>query len=478
MVIRHTTQNMKSLFTLLFALISFSIIGQHDIDITLKNYEGDTVIIGNYYADKQMVKDTLVGKKGKFEYKGSDTIKPGVYFVLLPEDNNFTQFFLDGKDHDFDMSWDVKNGSDVSYKGSKDNEAFDEYMEFIAKKRPEADKQRAKLTIADSTGVKDIAAENELDKIDQEVKAKQKEIVSDIPESVSARFIKSSFQVDIPEYEGEDAQMKTYKYYKKHYFENVDLGDQVNLRTPYLHQRVDYYLEKLTPQDPDSIKVSIDYLLSEMEPAEETWKYYLSYFLNKYAKLKIVGYDAVYVHLIDNYYATGRADWVSEENLTKMKDQADKFRNILIGEKFPDITTYKPDSLQTPVRLWDIDSDYTIVLFWAHDCGHCTKSMPDIVDFYDEYESKGVTLLSICTKGGDKTKTCIESLPKKKMDKFINTFDQYQRYRRIVAIPSTPKIFILDKEKNILIKDIPAKELKNIMPQIIAIDKGSNTSKS
>ena len=469
---------MKLINTLLFTLIGFSVIAQHHIDIKLKNYEGDTVIIGNYYADKQMVRDTVVGEQGKFEYEGSDTLKPGVYFVLLPEDNNFMQFFLDGVDHEFDMTWNVKNSGNVSFKGSEDNEAFSKYMKFIAEKRPIADKIRARITAADTTGVKDESAESELKKIDEDVQAKQKEIVAEIPESVSARFIKSSFQVAIPEFDGEDAQFKTYRFYKKHYFDNVDLGDRVNLRTPYLHQKVDYYLEKLTPQDPDSIKVSIDYLLGKMEPAEETWKYYLSYFLNKYAKLKIVGYDAVYVHLIDKYYAAGKAGWVSEENLKKMIDQADKFRNILIGQKFPDITTYKADSLKTPVRLWDIESDYTIVLFWAHDCGHCTKSMPAIVEFYDEFESKGVTLLSICTKGGKKTKPCIESLPKKNMDKFINTFDEYQRYRKIVAIPSTPKIFILDKDKNILIKDIPAKELKNVMPEIIRIDQERKISKS
>ncbi len=468
---------MKSLYTLLFASIGLSLFGQYDIDIELKNYKGDTVIIGNYYADRQLVRDTISGNKGKFEFEGIDTLKPGVYFVLLPEDNNFMQFFVDGVDNQFEMRWDVKSNGDISFNGSEDNEAFADYMKFLAKKRPEADKYRNRLMVADSTGIQDEDAQKQLDKIDLEVTSKQKELVAEKPGSVSARFIKSSFQVDIPEFEGEDAKLKTYRFYKNHYFDNVDLGDSVNLRTPYLHQRVDYYLEKLTPQDPDSIIVSIDYLLTEMEPAHETWKYYLSYFLNKYAKMKIVGYDAVYVHLIDKYYRTGRAYWVSEENLVKMKDQADKFRNILIGEKFPDITTYKADSLKTPVRLWDVESEYTILLFWAHDCGHCTKSMPAIVEFYEEYESKGVTLISVCTKGGKKTKPCIDAVPKKNMQKFINTFDEYQRYRQIVAIPSTPKIFILDKDKNILIKDIPSKELKSIMPEIIKIDKMKKVDK-
>ena len=96
--------------------------------------------------------------------------------------------------------------------------------------------------------------------------------------------------------------------------------------------------------------------------------------------------------------------------------------------------------------------------------------MPDVVKFYDEYESKGVTLVSVCTKGGEKTKPCMEAVPDKNMEKFINTFDENQRYRRKVYINTTPKIFILDKNKKILVKDIPAKELSNVMENIMKID--------
>jgi len=156
---------MKSIFTILLAIISFSIFGQYDIDIKLENYEGDTVIVGNYYADKQMVRDTLVGKKGKFELKGEDAIKPGVYFVLLPENNNFMQFFINTEDNEFDMKWDVISQGDVSFKGSKDNKTFADYMKFIANQRPIAEKIRARITAADTTGVKDESAQKELDEI-------------------------------------------------------------------------------------------------------------------------------------------------------------------------------------------------------------------------------------------------------------------------------------------------------------------------
>jgi len=92
--------------------------------------------------------------------------------------------------------------------------------------------------------------------------------------------------------------------------------------------------------------------------------------------------------------------------------------------------------------------------------------MPRIVEFYEAYESKGIKLVSICTKSRKKVEDCYEFVPEKKMDNFINTFDEYQRYRRKVYIPSTPKIFILDENKKIILKDIPAEELKNVMDDI------------
>ncbi|MEE9438817.1 MAG: redoxin domain-containing protein [Saprospiraceae bacterium] len=467
---------MKTFYTLIFVFIGFSIFGQYDIDIKIKNYSNDTIIVGSYYANKQIVIDTVVTtKKGKFNFEGKDTLSSGVYFVLTKPNNDFIQFFVNGYDNEFEIKFDKENLADIKFKGSKDNDVFINYLSFLKDQRPKADVFRKRLTLADSLKVEDSEAEKGLNKIDEYVQEEQKKIITEHPDFITAKFLKAGIQPEIPEFEGEDKEIKIYKFYKAHYFDNLDLGDLVNLRSPYQHKRVDYFLEKLTAQDPDSITVSIDYLLNKMKPAPETYKYYLSYFLNKFAKMKIVGYDKVYVHIVDNYYAKGETPWVPEKNLKKIITNANNIRPILIGKMFPDITTYKKD--ETPVRIWDIESPYTIVLFWAHDCGHCTKAMPSIVKFYEEYESKGVTLVTVCTKGSKKTEACKEAIPKKNMGKFINTFDPYQRYRKKAFIPSTPKLFILDKDKMIILKDIPARELKNIIPEIIKRDNFLNKEK-
>ena len=175
--------------------------------------------------------------------------------------------------------------------------------------------------------------------------------------------------------------------------------------------------------------------------------------------------DAIYVHMVDNYYAKGQADWVDEENLAKMKENANNLRPILIGKTFPNITVYKEN--EEPLMIHNVESDYTMVMFWAFDCGHCKKSMPSVVEFYNEYKDKGLKIVSICTKGGDKVGKCFEFVEEKGMEGFINCADKYQKYRKYVYVPATPKIFILDKDKKILIKDVPSEELPNIMKEIM-----------
>lgn len=469
---------MKHIVSFLLLFLSFTSFGQYDIQFKLNNYENDTVIVGNYYADKQLVHDTLgANEEGVFVLSGQDTLNPGVYFLLALPSNKHIQFFVNGIDDAFEVEWDVSAGNEVKFTGSKDNETFMKYVDFLSEQRPLAEELSKKMAKADSTEVEDQDTEAKLQAIEDKVAAYQLELIESMPGTVTSRFISANRSPDVPEFaEDSDGQLAKYHWLRKHYFDNIDLGDAVNLRSPYQHGRVEYYMENLTPKDPDSTITSVDFILKKMEPSPDTYRYYLSYFLNKYAQMKIVGFDKVYVHLVDNYYSKGKADWISDENLAKLQEQANNLRNILIGKKFPDITTYKKDS--SAVRIWDVESPYTIVLFWAHDCGHCTKSMPDIVSFYEEYQSRGVTLISICTKGGKKTEPCKEAIPTKNMDKFINTFDQYQRYRKKVHIRSTPKIFILDKDKNILIKDIPAKELKNIMPELMKADSKEGASKS
>ncbi len=468
-------KNFSLTLTVVFHLCALTIVGQSiELKIELKNYKSDTIIVGNYYGDKQIVRDTLLSNdRSKFVWKEDKDVKPGMYLLLLKPMNNFAQFFLNGKDNKITMNVDANELSNISFKGSAENAAFYDYLRFLKDRRPESDTMRARIARAEAANITDEKSKTMLDRLDKEVKQHQKSLFEKFPSTGFSLLLSTSNDIVIPTFTGDekDINIQRFKYYKSHFFDNIDLKNPSLIRTPFLHSKFDQYITKLTSQDPDSLIKAIDYLLPLIEHDADAYRYYLADFLNKYAQMKMVGQDAVYVHMVDNYYIKGKAPWLKEESLTKMKDNADELRPILINKIIPDITTYKQDS--TAVRLHSIKSLYTVLIFWAPDCGHCKTIMPSIVKFYDNNKDKGVTILSVCTKGGDKTATCWPGVEEKGMQKFINTADEYGRYNQKIRVKSTPKIFILDENKKILIKDISGEDIEKIFSEIYKSDQNA-----
>lgn len=467
----------------LFAFIWFTLLAgylsaQHDIHFEIRNYDNDTLILGNYFGEKTLVKDTLYAKsKGKFHFTLKDSLPKGVYLVLLKPNNDFFQFIANGSDKTVHVSVDSKVLDEVDVSGSEENKVFYDYMKYLKKIRPEADTLKARMDRSKAAG-KDVTNEEKaLNDLDKRVQKEQRDIIARLPGSILALMLNANIEPVIPEFDGseEEKQRKRYFYYKNRYFDNVDFKHPAILRTPFLYQKVNYYLTKLTPQSPDSIIIAVDYIMKNVEHNPEMYRYFLADLLNKYAQLKIVGHDALYVHLIDNYYSKGKASWVDQETLDKMKENANDLRPILIGKKMPDFITYKEDN--SPVRLYSVQSPFTIVLFWAPDCGHCKKIMPNVVDFYKKYKDKGVKLFAVCTKGGDKAKTCWPAIKEKGMEDFINTGDEYQRFNALFKIKSTPKIFILDQDKKILLKDIPAEDIDKIFEEVLKVEEMKRAEK-
>lgn len=458
---------MRSL-TFLLLCFPFLLFAQaYQIEVEIENYESDTLLLGNYFLDNQYLKDTAVFDGEKYVFDGEDPLEKGVYLIVLPPDNNIYEIIIN-EDQNFKLFIDHGEGKNkVKVKGQEETAAFQDYIQKVSSMRPKGEELSKILKENDPESSEHQQAQAEMERLGEDLEKSRQELLKKYPGSILSMLIRSGQNIEVPEFEEikdeEERKLRRYRYYKNHYFDPYDLTDNRLLRTPFFHDKVNYYVEKLTAQTPDSVIVSLDFLLDQFEANEEMFKYYLITFLNKYASSKIVGFDAVYVHLVNEYYAKGKAPWTEEEQLDKMIKNAKKYEPILIGKPAPRIELIKSDG--NPIDLYDIEADYTVLYFWDPECGHCKKSIPKLLKFYESYKDQGVEILAVCSKMTDKVPECWEATEERGMNIWINAADPYlrSRYKQIYDVRSTPMIYVLDKDKTIVSKRIGADQLQEVI---------------
>lgn len=479
---------MTRILTILFAIslfpaFAFSQKQGYQLKVKIDGFEGKEAYLGYYFGDKQYLKDTaFVEADGRFYFEGYEPLEGGMYMIVLPPDNQFFQVLIGENEQWFSLE---TKGPDYSanmeIEGSADNKLFYDYLNFLSSKRPEAEELRKKMEEAGDDEKKKSKLEEKLNAIDQSVTDYQDNILAKHPKTMTAAVIKANKPLDMPEFEGEKEETERMSFYwmRDHWFDYVDLTDPRMLKTPFLFQKIDHYVNKMTVQHPDSIVIAVDKILEATRPAPETFKFYLIHFLNSYAKSKLVGMDAVYVHLGEKYYCAGQAPWTEEEQLKKICDNVEKLSPLLIGKVAPDIEMQTREGQK--MTLHNFQSPLTVLFFWDPDCGHCKKSMPAMVDFAKKYKDKGVSVFAICTalvvrddEGNfsmEEVNKCWSTIDEREMDVFFNSVDPYHRsrYKTVYDIRSTPQIYVLDTDKTILSKRIGAEQLPEVIDHILKV---------
>lgn len=440
------------------------------IEVQIRNFSGDTLELGYYFGKSQYLKDTSVISQGKFVFTGDESLDPGVYLLVFPPDNKFVHVLVAENQQRFSVSVDLEDiVASAKFKGSPENEVYYDYLQKLETHRPRADELRRLMT---EDSLKKDVYKAELSAIDQDVQKIQAEELKKYPATMTAMLIRANQEIDVPDYEElneTDRKQKQYEYYRAHYFDRFDLNDSRVMRSGLIQPKIDYFLQKLTYQVPDSQIVAMDYLLAKMDKNPEAFQYYLVQFLNESARSKRMGMDAAYVHLIDKYYAQGQASWMEQEQLDKLIAQAETLRPILIGKIAPDVPFYKENG--EVVSIHSITAEYTVLFFWDPECGHCKKAIPYIIDFYNAFKDRGVEVLAICTKTGSDISSCWSAIKERGMDIWVNASDQYlkSRYKSLYDVKTTPQIFILDKYKKILVKKIAGEDLTPVMEEILKL---------
>jgi thiol-disulfide isomerase/thioredoxin len=222
---------------------------------------------------------------------------------------------------------------------------------------------------------------------------------------------------------------------------------------------VKQYFKKVIVQHPDTLIKEADHIIALSKPNKETYKFTIWYFTYETETSQIMGMDAVFVHLVNKYYKTGEAYWVNERVLKNITERADVLDKLLIGRPGPNMIMI--DTNNNLKALYSLQADYTIIMFWDPDCGHCRTEIPEIRDWLKENEAiYNAKIFSVCSDTNlVKWKKFLHDYEITHWDNVNGTRSATKNYHDLYDIISTPTIYLLDKDKNILAKRLGYKQL-------------------
>ncbi len=437
------------------------------IKITSKGLkEGSTCLLACYYGDKNYIKDSAkANAKGEVVFTATEKYDQGIY-LFVPPNKKYFDFVMDAEQN-FTLETDTLDYIKyMKVKGSDENKFFYEYQNFMGGKQKQIEPLRDQYKkVKDNKDSAKIVADK-ISIIDKEVANYKTNFIKNHPTTFVSKIFRAMEEPTVPEApilaNGRKDSTFGYRYYKSHFFDNIDFSDDRLLRTPIFNNKIKQYLDKLTPQTPDSINISTDLIIEKGRANEEVFKYLVNWITYTYESSAIMGMDAVFVHLVDRYHAKKQTPWIDSTQLYKVVNRAFILKPLLIGKKAPAIIMQ--DTLGKEVALYEVKARYTILLFWDEGCGHCKKEMPKMVELYKKLKPKGVQIYAVETE--DNVKAWKKYIKEHNLD-FINVYqpDQYKRAvtKKIYDIYSTPVIYLLDENKVIKAKRIDVEQLGNLI---------------
>ena len=254
-------------------------------------------------------------------------------------------------------------------------------------------------------------------------------------------------------------------YLKQHFLDNVDFKDTLTLRSNAWANKAISYLSLYSNNKYNQKQLESEFIkavtviLSRASVNADVYKFLLDYFVGGFDKYH---FDAVITYMADNFQDPFSCE--DQTRKTKLQKKLENFKKISVGKVAPDIAV--PDPKGKLIHLSEIKSEYTLLVFWSSECGHCVQMLPQLKDLYDKQKPKRweVMTVSLDTSRSEWTTFLHEQklnwLNGSELKGFNSvSSDEYNIF-------ATPTMFLLDREKKILAKPISYRELDQALKEI------------
>lgn len=476
---------MNRLILLLLLGFSSPLLSQQ-IKFKITNAPSDTVYLVRHFGNKKFYADTAVVSKDFFVFNGSKH-KEGLmtlYFV----GSKALDFLKVNEEIEIHADFKTMSPETAVIKKSNENKLFFSYLNELSK----ASKERQSI-------IDNGKDETKLKALNDRMKIYLNKFADDNKNTLSGKFVKMGIEIEVPDPpKNPDGSLVdsnfAFKYYREHFFDNIDFKDDRLVNFGVFEQRMDlYFSQQMMLQLADTILHYSYGILDRLDQKSDMFRFTLEYLIQKYEKSKIMGHDKVYVMLGVKYYCdefgnpNPKITWLTADKMKPFCERVWKLKHLVVGVKPHNISLI--DSTNTKWHsLYDVKAEYTILYFWDPECGHCKKETPKMAELYNQkLKARNVEVFAVGKATGDDFEKWKAFIKKHNMN-FINvaithwlyteaTKDPWQfipkftnvqslQYQDHFDVYANPKVFVLDKDKKIIAKNLSLGQIEEFLDRL------------
>ena len=466
---------MKYTTTVLCLFLSFVLSAQegYEIKLTLKPYRNQWVYLGHYFGKRLPIVDSvMLNDKSEGVFKGTKTLGGGIYLIGFPDRSRNFEILID-KNQRFSILADTADLDQIRFVNSPDNVAFKDYQATMMRHGKELDALAAKRKGA--TAEDSVKLTAQMEQVNAQIKSYRAGVIAKDANSLLSVLLKSMKEPEVPK---NDPAAKTdsqfaYHYFKKHYWDDVNLWDDRLARTPFFESKVDKYFEQLVYPAADSVIKELDWMMGFAGAREEMQRFMLIKFVNRYFQQKYMWEDAVFVHLFEKYFAQKDYSWLTEAGKKNITDRAYSLMANIMGSPAPEISL--PDSTGRTLTLYGVEAPYVLVAIWDPTCGHCKETLPKLDSMYRaRWKIWGLKLFALAKETDGTKKDWTSFIEKNHLSDWSHVYYSKEAdkarisanipgYSQLYDVQSFPTLYLLDKDKRIIAKKVSFEQVDEIL---------------
>jgi thiol-disulfide isomerase/thioredoxin len=399
--------------------------------------------------------DSTEVENGCFVFKLKSDLAPGIYSIVLNKKNKaFIRLVFNNENISFTANLQQLLSS-INFNSSFENQLFYNYNKKVSRLTQKSDA----LTKAKSFYKKgepfELTLQSEIEILNNQMIQEADEIIKSNPTTLYAKILSTQKILKAPQ---DLEKNKQVVFLQQHYLDFVDFSCEALVHTDLLPNIIRNYISLF-----ENKSLSYDEQEKKYEDAVKNLlsKKEISSSMNNFLTKELIdyfrfgNYDIIEAYINEQFVQSKICQ--SDKQYTDVSTRIEKIRRVSVGKQAPEIF-FDYDSFKK-LHLSDIKSEFTLLVFWATTCPHCTKMLPELKKFY---ESKYNGSLSIVAISLDTNESKLNSFLETGKYPWIN-YSDFKGWKSPIAedynISGTPTFFLLDKSKKIISKPLDIDEL-------------------